>query len=474
MKTAFLLLVSVLFLSANGLALTQERMQETAAAPPIRTNGLQANGPESPTGDPAAAAQKNYETALVLYDAGKPDEAIAALKEANKLSPDNPQFQYQLGMAYVQAKAYKDAAESFKRAARFKPDWPEAHFRFGMTSYVLGKRNQSLDAYKKLVSLNSPLANTLYRVINNDTQPNAAAEMAKPDNGAAKTRPDDGPPATTTSEPTTTPAKIPSVSTDTPSDSPNSSEPAPLPDDALIGIYRVGVGDILDIRFLNSSVNKSSLYTVIDGGMIDLPIAGGAVQVAGFTTDEIQQRIIAELKRRAVEDGAHVSVGVRQYSSHTVIITGLVNNLGTKILRREAVPLYVILAEAQPRPDAARAVIMRSGVTARVIDFSDSAALSTLIKPGDVINITAKPQEFYYIAGRVNYPGQKSYQPGITLLQAILAAGGVARGDANAVELSRESTGGLLTTTKVNLKDIKSGKTQDLKLRPGDRIEVVD
>jgi protein involved in polysaccharide export with SLBB domain len=475
MKIAFLL-VSVLFLSTNGLALTQDRVQETAAAnPAIKARGdLQANGPEAPSSNPSAEAQKNYETALVLYDAGKADEAIVALKEANKLSPDNPQYQYQLGMAYVQAKAYKDAAESFKRAARFKPDWPEAHFRFGMTSYVLGRRNQSLDAYKKLVSLNSPLANTLYRIINNSSQPGAAAEIAK-----LESAPDDGKPVekpTTPINSESTAPKVTPVSTNDPTEPSNKvTETAPLSEDSLIGMYRVGVGDVLDIRFLNSNVNKSSLYTVIDGGMIDLPIAGGALQVAGLTTDEIQKLIVDELKRRAVEDGAHVSVGVRQYSSHTVIITGLVNNLGKKILRREAVPLYVVLAESQPRVDAARAVIMRGGVAPKVIDLSDSTALSTLIKPGDVINITSKPAEFYYIAGRVNYPGQKTYQSGITLLQAILAAGGIARGgDANVVELSREGAGGLLTTIKVSLKEIKAGKLQDPKLSPGDRIEVVD
>lgn len=473
MKIAFLL-VSVLFLSTNGLALTQDRMQETAAAdPPIKARSdLQANGSEGPGSNPSAA-QKNYETALVLYDAGKADEAIVALKEANKLSPDNPQYQYQLGMAYVQAKAYKDAAEAFKRAARFKPDWPEAHFRFGMTSYVLGRRNQSLDAYKKLVSLNSPLANTLYRIINNDSQPGAAAEIAKLESAPDDGKPVEKPSTPVNSEPTA--PKVTPVSTNDPTEPSSKVTETPLSEDSLIGMYRVGVGDVLDIRFLNSSVNKSSLYSVIDGGMIDLPIAGGALQVAGLTTDEIQKRIVDELKRRAVEDGAHVSVGVRQYSSHTVIITGLVNNLGKKILRREAVPLYVVLAESQPRVDAARAVIMRSGVAPEVIDLSDSTALSTLIKPGDVINITSKPAEFYYIAGRVNYPGQKSYQSGITLLQAILAAGGIARGgDAKVVELSREGAGGLLTTTKVSLKEIKAGKLQDPRLRPGDRIEVVD
>jgi len=40
-------------------------------------------------------------------------------------------------------------------------------------------------------------------------------------------------------------------------------------------IYRVGIGDVLDIRLLNSAANNSStLFTVVANGVIDLPIAG--------------------------------------------------------------------------------------------------------------------------------------------------------------------------------------------------------
>src|SRR6266496_5056557 len=83
---------------------------------------------------------------------------------------------------------------------------------------------------------------------------------------------------------------------------------SPASDDSLLtGIYKVGVGDVLDIRLLNSLSNRSTLYTVLDGGVIDFPIAGGAVLVGGLTTIEIQTRIAAELKRRAVEEGAQLS-----------------------------------------------------------------------------------------------------------------------------------------------------------------------
>src|SRR4030095_6458637 len=107
-------------------------------------------------------------------------------------------------------------------------------------------------------------------------------------------------------------------------------------------------------------------------------------------------------KRLAMEERTPVTVGVRQYASHAVIITGLVGSPGTKFLRREAVPLYVLLAEVQPRLDAARVAVMRAGQASQVVELSDSAALSFLVRPGDVINLTARPQEFYYIGGRIS------------------------------------------------------------------------
>jgi protein involved in polysaccharide export with SLBB domain len=419
--------------------------------------------------DPIEDAQKSYDNALSLYGAGKLDEAIAALKEAGKLRPDDAQFQYSLGMAYAQAKSYKDAAESFKRASRLKPLWPEAQFRFGVISYVLGKRNQSIDSYKTLLELKSPLAKTLWRIIKDASDPLDPNESVKIESEVARAKAEEPTqPAATNNGTAASPSAGPEVRTEKATSTPVANE------SALTSLYRVGVGDVLDIRLFNSTLNRSTLYTVIDGGVIDLPIAGGAIQVAGLTTEEVQSRISNELKRRAVGESAQVSVGIRQFASHTVIITGLIGNPGTKTLRREAVPLYVLLAEAQPRVDAARVVIMRAGVTAQAIDLNDSSALNTLIRPGDVINITARPQEFYYIAGRVNFPGQKTFQPGITLLQAILAAGGTARQNNNSIEVSREGSDGLLTTTKFNLKEIKSGKVQDPRLRPGDRIQVVN
>ena len=240
---------------------------------------------------------------------------------------------------------------------------------------------------------------------------------------------------------------------------------------ALTEIYRVGVGDVLDIRLLNSVHNRSTLFTVVAGGVIDLPIAGGTISVAGLTPEEIQKVIAAELKRRAVDEKAQVTVSVRQYLSHSVMVTGLVVHPGTRFLRREIVPLYVVLAESQLRNDGGRVVILRGGTPGQPHDLSDPATLNLTVQSGDVITVTSRPQEFYYIGGRVNHPGQKVFQPGITLLQALLAAGGSGKQD-NKVEISREGADGRLVTVRYIIKQIKSGAVQDPKLQPGDRIEV--
>jgi len=251
----------------------------------------------------------------------------------------------------------------------------------------------------------------------------------------------------------------------------NDSSASSGPERQLTDIYRVGVGDVLDIRLPNSSNNRSTLFTVVEDGVIDLPLAGGIVSVAGLTPEEIQKAISAELKRRAVEENAKVSVGVRQYLSHSITVNGLVNAPGTRFLRREQVPLYVVLSESQMRNDAGRVTIMRGGVPGPAHDLSDTATLNLTTQAGDVITVTSKPQEFYYIGGRVSYPGQKVFQPGVTLLQALLASGGTAKSD-NKVELSREGSGGRLVTTQYTIKQIKSGALADPKLQAGDRIEV--
>jgi protein involved in polysaccharide export with SLBB domain len=139
------------------------------------------------------------------------------------------------------------------------------------------------------------------------------------------------------------------------------------------------------------------------------------------------------------------------------------------------VPLYVIIAYAQPQPGAGQATVV-SRVTGRTtaVDLADAGATKMLVRPGDVITVTAAPERFVYVSGAVRQPGQKRYHAGLTLTQAVLAAGGaVSTQGAQAVSVTRQGDDGRLATTRHSLADIRSGKTPDPTLRPGDRVEVL-
>ncbi|HEX8190969.1 MAG TPA: polysaccharide biosynthesis/export family protein, partial [Pyrinomonadaceae bacterium] len=239
-------------------------------------------------------------------------------------------------------------------------------------------------------------------------------------------------------------------------------------------VYRIGVGDVLDIRLLNSQdPRQSTLYTVVAGGVLDYPLLKDPLTVAGMTTDELSAQLVAEFRHRGVYDKPQVRVSVREYASHAVLVSGLVSDPGTKILRREAIPLYVVVAEAQPKPEAGRAVII-SHSTGKIVnvDLNDAAGLNTLVMTGDVVTLTVRPPEFYYVGGEVGAPGQKDFHSGITLTQALLASGGATKPAGSRVRVLRAGADGRLAQTEYSLGEIENGVVPDPLLQPGDRVEV--
>lgn len=257
--------------------------------------------------------------------------------------------------------------------------------------------------------------------------------------------------------------------TPTPGSSTNVSAAATL-SPALSQIYRVGVGDVLDIQLNNNPSQESTLFTVLSDGVLEYPLAGSPVQIAGMTTSEIAATLRAKIK--LFEDPA-VVVNVRDYASHTVTISGFVGAPGTKTLRREAVPLYALLAESLVLPDAARATVTGSTGTIS-IDLNDPNLSATLVQPGDVIKVLgpALVTEFFFVGGEVKLPGQKAFHAGLTLTQAILAAGGATNSGAERVRVSRQGADGRLVTEELNLRKILDGKVADPVLHKDDRIEL--
>jgi len=237
-------------------------------------------------------------------------------------------------------------------------------------------------------------------------------------------------------------------------------------------VYQVGIGDVLDIRLASLPTRESTLFTVMKNGVLEYPLLSGPLAVAGLTNDDIARLLSNEIK---VIKTARVSVSVRDYASHAVVISGLVDSPGRKTLRREAMPLYAVLAEALPRPEAATATIGREGKDLS-ISLKNEQGMATLVLPGDVIKVSgdnSASRRFVYVGGEVASPGEREFREGMTLTQALLAAGGVSsRQQRTSIKLSRRNAGGFLTSKEYNLRSIEEGRVQDPLLEAGDRVEV--
>lgn len=394
---------------------------------------------------------------------------------------------YNEGVKYALAGLFAQAAQIFQQAVKLDPQFAGAHFALGHAYYDMGRWQNAVDSFKRATELNPQDREAQDRLeqsremLARETgkkQTPAPAISSAPANPEPLRQPvaekislnakPETPPVVTTESAKSEAKESSTKETSTPKAN------AAATDLALTRLYRVGPGDVLDVRINDPQSPQSTLFTITPAGLLEHPLLAEPLHVGGLTVEEISSTIEGDLKRRALMETPNVSVAVRDYASHTILVSGLVKDSGTKILRREAIPLYVVVADAQPLPEAARVTVVRSEANeAYDIDLAQPVEMSLLIRPGDVITLHANVTQFLYIGGEVKSPGEKTYRRGLTLTQALIAAGG-ATNKAKEARLGRDDGRGFLTVTRIKLKDIESGKIPDPQVRPGDRIMIVD
>ena len=252
------------------------------------------------------------------------------------------------------------------------------------------------------------------------------------------------------------------VATSVSAASPNSS----ADEIALTNIYRVGSKDVLDIRLSNSQPQQTTAFTVTQSGLLEHPNLSEPLSVSGLTVEEIRTRIEANLKNHAVMEDPKVFVGVLEHVSHTILVDGLVKEPGTKLLKSEAVLLALVLAEAQPLFQAARVTVVRNGLDILETELSQTADMGFLVHPGDVVTLHPQVNESIYVGGKVRFPGEMTYRVGLTLMQAIITAGG-STSNSKVAEIARD---GEQVPARFDLEAIESGKAADPVVKPRDRI----
>ena len=88
----------------------------------------------------APATLDSYAHALAA--AGQQKAAIAKMKQAAALEPNNADFQNDLGTLYAQQEDWPDAKTALSTAVRARPDFAGAHLRLGLTLKALQYQSQ--------------------------------------------------------------------------------------------------------------------------------------------------------------------------------------------------------------------------------------------------------------------------------------------------------------------------------------------
>jgi len=436
--------------------------------------------------DFATSSRETYSESKRLYKegvkyalAGLFTQAAEIFQQAVKLDPDFADAHFALGHAYFDLGQWQKAAESFQRALELNPNDTEAQKRMDyarnmLTGGPVKEKSKKKESAAASDPAHKPAAEQVSFTAKTPAPPESATDL--PTRTTDRTN-DSSTPAPSTPDGATASPATTSDSGNTPANTADSSGTevnAAANEFGLTRLYRVGPGDVLDVRVNDSQSPQSTLFTVTPAGLLEHPLLAEPLHVSGMSVEEIGATMEADLKRRALMETPKVSVGVRDYASHTILVSGLVKDSGTKILRREAIPLYVVVADAQPLPEAARVAVVRSEANQTFeADLNQPTEMNILVRPGDVITLSANVTQFLYVGGEVKSPGEKTYRRGLTLTQAILAAGGTTNKGKEA-RLGRDDGHGFLTVTKFKLKEIESGKIADPVVHPGDRITIME
>ena len=171
-----------------------------------------------------------------------------------------------------------------------------------------------------------------------------------------------------------------------------------------------------------------------------------------------------------------IEVKIREYASHKITVSGLIENPGEKSLQREAIPLFVIRSEAVVSSKATKAIVKRAPLLKlESYDLRAADTDSVLIYPGNSVEFTVDQTlnitGSFYIAGEINSAGQKEFAAGLTLYQAVIASGGT-RGNPKRAVIRRKNQNGLFLNTEYDLRSIKDGKAADPVIDSGDVIEI--
>jgi polysaccharide export outer membrane protein len=257
--------------------------------------------------------------------------------------------------------------------------------------------------------------------------------------------------------------------------------------------YRIGPGDVLDVRVARAPELSRDMVRVDQSGMIRMPMLDVDIPAACLTEPELGVNI-AKLYRRYKKD-PHVEVFVKEFQSQPVAVMGAVRSPAQFKLQRQVRLLELLTFAGGQAPNAGQTIqIVRAGgspfcerqnneavndnLASILVTYNLSDTLLGLpeanpfVRPGDIVQVPEAAQVF--VLGNVLKPSAIPLKEPLTVSKAIAIAGGTAQNTKkDKVRIIRQVPG---KTSKqeimVDLTAIEKNRAEDVGLLPNDIVDV--
>jgi len=253
--------------------------------------------------------------------------------------------------------------------------------------------------------------------------------------------------------------------------------------------YRIGAGDVLEIRVYNRPQLSREAVRVEGNGMIRMPLIEGDIQAACKTEGELAKEISVRYAR--YYRNLPVDVFIKEYHAREVALIGAVNEQGRYQMQRHIRLLELLTFAKGPSEKAGETVNIVRGprgdscagdtsganqeglITLRLNDtLRGEEAANPFVEAGDIVTVPEAEQVF--VVGNVYAPKSVPLKDALTVSRAIAMAGGPLRDSkTDHIRVVRRSgAAGSQSEIFVNLTAIAHKKEDDLVLQANDIVEV--
>ncbi|NTW52127.1 MAG: sugar transporter [Chlorobiaceae bacterium] len=196
--------------------------------------------------------------------------------------------------------------------------------------------------------------------------------------------------------------------------------------------YTIGPGDLVSVQVWKRPELSQESIMVSPDGLITIPRIG-SLGVADKTPGEVQGLITTKLEVLYIKP--EVTVRVQEFHNNKAFVLGRVSKPGVvnfpgRGSLLEALALAGGIPDQQKDTSLTKCAIIRGNDIIIWIDLQDllkngNMALNAPIRNNDIIYIPESSDEMVYVLGEVITPGAIQLRSGMTVMKAIMLAGGM-------------------------------------------------